>query len=842
MPNFTAHEAPAHSPDALPVAVRGKLVGRDPALKQVYGQLKINQPALVCGPAGIGKTALAATLASAYTELPGGVLWLPVNNSISLDELIVRVGRAYQVTEITRSDTPRGLVGAAASTLTAHKPLVVLDGQPNEAVAEFVRRCAEGLPIIVTSREPLDGPWTVVELGKLEAEPAVSLLKNLGAAGSDDDLDELASILDYTPLALAVAAGTMRLAKQSPADYLQAFEQIPASAGATPPLLALTVGFRALNNALQGIILMMGATFNGHASSELVSMVSGAAPETIQQVMNLLAECQFVERFLRYDAPHYRLHETTHNFAQTWLRGSGRLEMLQTKLRDALVDYVRKYGTAAAHDKLAAEMDNILAAARWSADHGDRDAINQLIVSLMQAGEFINERGYVYELLLLRKLGASSTTAFPAYPPPQIIPAAPPEEPPLGLLERAERRAVFQADAEDEEDAVEYAGDEDEAEFDEEFDKDLEAPAAPFAAQRPEDAILEGVLPAAPPELSEPGRLQTALRLARQQGDLAQQVELLTRLAELHVQAGHDTEAISAYSELVTAYEALDDREGLLRTLDTLSALMVKTENSGAAVMHATRGINLTQDLDDAETRMNLLMTLGDARQQLGDSAEAARAYSQALEIARNQGDSQNEAIILFKLGHAQLDNSDPETAAANWEQALALFKAQGKRDYEGRVLGGLGTAYGDLGRWTEAINFHTSALHIAREVKDQREEALQLSNLGYAAVEANQLGQAVLRYRQALHLALLTDNRENIVSNIVDLVRLLVESRRHLAIAEMLINHALELEPADRDVIRLKDRVTSEKGLALADGVQLIPVAGTIQEYAANAYAQLEG
>ncbi len=841
MPNFTAHEAPAHSPEALPVTVRGKLVGRDSALKQVYGHLKINQAVLVWGTAGIGKTALAATLASAYTELPGGALWLPVTDSTSLEELIMRVGRAYQVAEITRSDTPLGLVGAVASTLTAHKPLLVLDGKPGAAAADFVRRCADGLPVIVTARAPLDGPWTAIELGKLEADAAAQLLKNLGAAGSANDLDELASILDGVPLALAIAAGTMRLAKQSPADYLTAYEQIPASAGATPPLLALTVGFRALNSALQGIILMMGATFDGHASAELVSMVSGAAPETVQQVMNMLADCQFVERFLRYDAPHYRLHEVTHSFAQTWLRGSGRLEMLQTKLRDSLVDYVKKYGlpSAAAHDKLAAEMENVLAAARWSADHGDRDPVNQIIVSLMQAGDFINERGYVYELLLLRKLGASSTTAFPAYPPP-AAPAPAPEAPPLGLLERAEQRAAALALEDEDEFEDEAAAEDEEEEFSEDFDE--EDLVDPFASQRPEDVVLRTGLPEAQPELSEQARLQAALRRARQQGDLTRQVELLTQLAELHVRQGHDTEAISAYTELVTAYETLDDRQGLLRTLDTLSALMVKTENSGAAVMHATRGINLTEDLHDVETRMNLLMTLGDARQQLGESAESARAYSQALEIARNIGDSQNEAIILFKLGHAQLDNGDPETAAANWEQALALFKAQGKRDYEGRVLGGLGTAYGELGRWTEAINFHTSALHIAREVKDRQEEALQLSNLGYAAVEANQLGQAVLRYRQALHLAFLTDNRENIVSNIVDLVRLLVESRRHLAIAEMLINHALELEPTDRDVIRLKDRVTSEKALALADGVQMIPVAGTAQEYAANAYAQLEG
>ena len=49
-----------------------------------------------------------------------------------------------------------------------------------------------------------------------------------------------------------------------------------------------------------------------------------------------------------------------------------------------------------------------------------------------------------------------------------------------------------------------------------------------------------------------------------------------------------------------------------------LSALMVKTDNSQASILHANRGIKLAEELNDDTTRMNLLMTLGDARQDLG--------------------------------------------------------------------------------------------------------------------------------------------------------------------------------------------------------------------------------
>jgi len=839
MADIPSHEAPAHKAQSLPVMLPGKLIGRDPVLAQVYGQLKANKPILIYGAAGIGKTALAATLASAYTELPGGALWLNVNDS-PLEELIVRVGRAYGVDEITNSETPIGMVGAAANTLTSNKPLVVLDGKHNsQATSQFVSRCAEGLPVMLVSKDPLEG-WPALQLDKLDSASAIALVRQAGgldAKVDDDELDELASILDYIPFAIAIAAGTMRIAKQTPADYLTAFETIPSSAGATPQLLALTIGFRSLNNALQGIMLVLGATFSGGASLELLSAMSGAQPEVVDQVMTSLAANHFVEKLERYDAPYYRLHEITYTFAQTWLRGSNRLETLLAKVRDSVLDYTRKYSidSPGAFNRLAAEMDQIMGVARWCADQGERDKVNDLVVGLTQAGNFVHDRGYLYELLQLRQMASSFTTAFPAYPTP-VLPEEEDEDEevaPAGstggsIWDRIEERQATAPES-----LLDLDDEAEEEDFDDEdlFDEDEES-----------DDVSTIDVGTGVGDAAELAALQSALRTAKQNDDKQRQVDLLTQIGDMQVEHEMENEAISTYTEALTLYETLDDQEGVLQTLDTLSALMVKTENPNPAILHAARGIGLADQLGDSETKMYLLTTLGDARQQDGESDEAIKAFTQALEIARTDGDNQNEALILFKLGYAQLDNSDPDTAAETWEQALQLFKTQGKRSYEGRVLGGLGTAYGDLGRWQEAINFHTSALYIAREVKDKEEEALQLSNLGYASVQANQFGEAVTRYRQALHLAYESNNRDNIVSNIVDLARLLVESQRHLDIAELLVNDALSLDGMNRDLSRLKDRIQQDKLKATANGVQQLPVTGTAKDYAANAYKLLEG
>ena len=843
MADFTPHEAAAHEALSLPVMLPQKLVGRDVTLARVYSQLKENKPVLVYGPAGIGKTALAGTLASAYSELPGGVLWLNVQDP-TLTELVVRIGRAYGNTDISASDNPLSMINSVATLISHNKPLIVLDGMLNvQTINEFLERCASGVPVLLINEEELVGSWSSLRLGKLEPEHSLALFKLLAEITNDQqdsDIQSLASLLTYMPFAITVAAGAVQASQQPVANFLAAIPQTPG-ATVTPQLLALTASFRALNNALQGLLLVLGATPTGAASAEMIGLIGNAPQETITQALNMLVHRHLVERIYRYGEPYYCLHQITHTFAQSWLRGSHRLETLQSKVRDSVLEYARKYSSSREHapDRLAAEMDLIHATAREAADTGDRETANQLAIALMQAGDFVNMRGYVYELLSIRRLAASSMTAFPAYsstPTPVPVVSSPvevEEEPDDDLLE---------VEAEDEGEFDDVLGDDFESDFEdeeegEEGEASLFQQAQPIPFDTEED---DGGDLVSPVENSEVARLRGTVIQARQSGDKRQQAETLVTLAQQQEQGGMKNEAMATYAEALTSYEGINDTPGMLSTLESLAKLAVETENSQAAVLHATRGVSLAQQHGSEVSHMRLLIILGDARQQLGESDAAVRAYNSALELAKLSDDERSQAILNFKIGYAQLDDGDPIAAIQTWEETLKQFRAQGRRDYEARTLGGLGAAYGEQNRWAEAINFHTSALHLAREVNDKEEEALQLSNLGYAAVQSNQLGEAVLRYRQALHLAYESSAKENIVSTTVDLARVLVESPQHLSIAELLVDSALTYDPNDRDLKRLKERIEDERE-ALGYDIPQKMITGTARDYAANAYQLLE-
>jgi tetratricopeptide (TPR) repeat protein/energy-coupling factor transporter ATP-binding protein EcfA2 len=798
-----SYEAPIHEAKALPVST-GKLVGRETALKQVYAGLKAGHPVLIHGPVGVGKTALAATLAGAYTQQPGGVP--------PLEELLVRVGRAYNVEEITHSDNPVGMIGAVENTLKSNKPFLVIDGEIEADVASrFVSRCVNGLPVLVATEQKLDGAWAVLGLDKLDAEQAAELFRREARMTADDEnIFELTRLVGYLPLGIIVAARAMIASKQTPATYVKLMQQIAQASGGSSPTNAFIVSFRSLTEPLQGLVLYLGATLTGKGSPSFMSVLSGAPEDSVAKAMGILSQLYLVSRIQRGGKPYYQMHPTVYQFARTWLRNSNRLNGLQSKVLDAVLDFARQ-------SDAAIEMENVMVTAQWAADQDNRTFVSDLVDILETKGFFEDHR---YEQKRLRTLAGSSATAFPAYtdtPPEEALPL-PEDDFPDDEIEDDEDEAL--ADEVLEATFISNV-------FDETDDADVAVPVSEAVDLSSRDIT----------------QLRTALAQFRQAGDGPKQIEVLKAIGDLQVEEGMENEAIATYAELLTIYEELDDKTGILETLDMLSALMAKTENYQAAIMHASRGVKLAQEMDEPESRMQMFVTLGDSREQLGESEQSDVDYSAALEIARQRDDKQNEAIILYKLGFAQLDNGEPENAIDTWEQCLALFKAQEKRDYEGRTLGGLGSAYGELGRWAEAVNFHTSALYIARETGDREEEGLQLSSLAYAATQSGQLGEAVLRYRQALHLAYVSDNVDNIVSVIVELARLLLQSRRHITVAELLIDDALNYEPNDRDVRQLKERIQSEKMLAESHNTPMIDVgSGTAEDYAENAYALLDG
>lgn len=191
-------------------------VGRTEELRRVADVLDAPGIVTLRGPAGVGKTRLAAVAARRWRERRGAPGWFCDLTSVrSLDGLVFALGRALDVP--TREPDAAEKLGRALAG--RGDVLVVLDNfEQLTALAQVVQAWRTAAPktrFLVTSRVRLGVPdETVLDLAPLGPEAARELLVTRAAgrgAGVDDDPDlpELARRLDGLPLALELAAGRL---------------------------------------------------------------------------------------------------------------------------------------------------------------------------------------------------------------------------------------------------------------------------------------------------------------------------------------------------------------------------------------------------------------------------------------------------------------------------------------------------------------------------------------------------------------------------------------------------------------------------------------------------------
>ena len=891
-------EAPVTAVADLPLRRPGRPFGRDSILKTVLSELQQNQKVALHGASGIGKTTIAATIASVYAQQANqSVLWLNSHNP-PLSELMVRIGRAYRVPDMSASQNPLGKAPALASRFNQHKPLLVLDGEIQASVlSALIERCAADIPVLVTTTAALDGgSWRNRLIGRLADSDAVRLFKQKAGIQKnqfDTIVYSIAERVNFEAYPLALAARSMIISRQSPHDFNETLHELLDSLDNRGTIAALTASYRSLNQRLRDLLLAVGGTLRGEGSAAFLSQVSGVTAASFDQAMTILSRLFLVDRFQRYGEPYYRLHPLVHDFLKTWSQNVNSIDLIRSDIKDAIRGYLATYSQSPdANRRLAAEMDNFIATAYWAAEHGDRGLAAAIGAVLSQQDDFVQSAGYSYELSFLQAISAGTAAEFLADSNEEVpaAEAAADDTAAEDLAHDAEDESELEA-AEDTVDAEEAAaGDSalvpagdvslqsmnidqlrtalDLARQNDETDRQLEilkALAGLQISQGDESEALaaygealeiyesgedkEGVLETldalagllinseVAPAAIEQVRLRTALSLARQHQDTTRRLHILQAIGKAQISQGDESEAVATYSEILNIYEADEDRQGILDTLDMLAGLLIRTEAILTAFTHIQRGLHLAEELGDEDTEMHLQTTRGDAHQELGESVSAVEAYELALSVARDRDDKQNEALILHKLGLAHLDAGDAARAIQALEQANDLFKQQSRRAMEGQALRGLGSAHAALERWSEAVNFHTSALHIAREIGNDDQEARQLRQLGQLLIEANRLPEALTRYRQALHMAYQAEAAEDIVAVIVELVTLMMRNAFLASIAELLIDDAMSYGADNRDVLRLRDEIALAKKQAQENSAALAEVAGTARDYAANAY-----
>ena len=731
----------ATSAGQLPLAPPPALFGRDAPLQRLDQLISERTAVLLCGPEGVGKTALAATLAAQQAPLrSGGVVWLNAAFD-ALSGLCDQVGQAYAHGGILNAPDAEEQVVRTRDLLAEQGPLVVIDNVSDAGALEsFVQRVAAGLPAIALAEAPSPGPWALLPLERLSREASVALFHaHAGLADAEDTNGAegaVCALLEDLPLAVEVAARLARIDGLTPADLHATLSSV-ADAPA-PALRALSVAFERMPPGEQALTLVAGVTFAaGGTPAALGAIVEVGAPYASTAIRRL--ESRGLGRVVTV-AGHslLTLHSVAYRFARATLEQGGdpagrkaRLHDAETRAVAAFAGYARRH--RADDDALLAEWGNLLGALDWAARAGDLTnaaAIGEALVG----SRLLTAQGHARLRGQFAAIEASAPTAPPA------------EAPELAWAGGALVSAGDQRLAAGELDAAEAA-----------FTEALGAARAP--AGEP-NLLIEGRVLARLGEVNAArGRHDRAAEYYRQAAiaahkakDPATEGAAMASMGVAFARLGRPDHAADAFRRAIPVLLSASQERRIARTYYDLARTLADAGELDEAGQTYQRAAEAARAAGEPALRRDALMRLGDARRARQQHELAISAYRQALDLSRELGDRSAEQQALGAVGQAYLSLGEPEVAVSYLVQAVK--GVTGASDAEREWVGALANAYHELGEDEKAVAAYESAIELAHATGNRRNEASYHNSLGLALSRLGRIGEALEHYQQALTLA----------------------------------------------------------------------------------------
>ena len=663
---------PARGPDdprvphQLPAAVRD-FVGRDRELALLDSLLATVPPrpsgtaahtgdgvaiALVTGPAGVGKTALAVHAAhrarhrfpdgQLYVDLRGYAAEPPLSPEQALEGLLHGLG--VSPARIPRQPGARSAM--YRSMLDGRRMLVVLDNAASAAQVRPLLPGAPGCAVLVTGRGDLSGLAAregarPVDVAPLAPAESVELLRRIiGAERVDADpgaAERLARHCDRLPLALRVAAE--RAAARPglrPADLVRELEErgrldvLGADDELTAPRTVLSWSYRALPSAAARMFRLLALHPGEEVPRDAATVLAGAGPGEARRLLDRLVRARLLEEAV-------------------------------PGVRYRLAGLLRCY----AAELVAAE----------EPEEDRRAAVRRLLAWYLHTAEEARRQ------LCPRRLVPRLTV--PDGPPPRRL-ASQKEAREWCGAERANLAAAVRL--------APAAG---------QHDIGWRLPLALWRLSLPCQAGTDW-----------DGALRGALDSARHAGDAAGEAYALAALGFAAQDTDRLEQAAAHFLDALPLFERLRDRRGEAWALHGLGYALRRLRRYEEAVLRHGQALRISTEIGDSAGRAWSLGGLGFALAGQRRYAESVDSFEQALAVARGT-DRRAEGWSLYGLGHAYEGLGRSEQATGHYGRALQIFREIGDRRGQGETLDGLGKAHLRAGRRATARSCWNRALEV---------------------------------------------------------------------------------------------------------------------------------
>jgi len=665
--------------------------GRGEEIRQILKELQPGCIVTLCGPSGIGKTALALQVVWQLildNEQPhpfsDGIFFHDFYREPQAEIVLEKIVHAF-------GEEPRPTAAAAAENVLAHRRvLLVLDGAENaDNLGKVLEVQGSQCGVLITTTHAHDAEGILYILETLPPENAQDVLKSWSKGKTIDEktAEEICALAGYLPLALRIAGDFMVQRRISADIYLDLLRTTELSAlhltdrkhKSIPILLGLSI--QPLSKTEREVLAVAALLAFSPFQWEVVAAALAFSKSETYLLLAVLTDYSLLERV---EASYQLTHRLIHIYARQELKAP--LQSIE-RLAEYYTAFAKQQQALelAGYVRLDAERPHLIAVLS-ACQQQNQWTLTKELASVIDA--YLDLQGHWTERVMTLQSGLVAARALNDTPAEGEF---------LGKLGEVH-----------------------------------------FQQGRWDEAVH---------------LCQESLRLFQELGDGARKAQLLSRLGIIYFNQNRWDEAIASFEESLRMWQELNDQHGEGQAYNGLCGVYRMLGRWHESISQGEKALQIFQELGDRLGESRVLTNLGNVYADQGRLAEAAQRYKDSLRLKRELGDRSGEEMALNNLALVYSDQGRWPDAIECYQQALALCRKLGTRQGEDSVLNNLGDIYMDQGNWSKAIELYQESLGIAREMHNRGSEAQTLNNLGMVYADQGRWPEAIALYQESLRI-----------------------------------------------------------------------------------------
>ena len=661
--------------------------GRKQEIEQILQDVQLGRIVTICGPSGIGKTALASQVVQRLMHSDGtceifsdGIIAHDFSIEPQAEIFFTKIALAFSEEPIPTA------LAAAQRVLASRRVLLVLDGVENADELSLILSLRDECSMLITSQSR----QKEIQSNRYDLKPlpfenvdseAIGLLQYWGGSRIVDKevALQICKICGGLPLALRLAGSHIEGSDSTASEYQIWLEK--------EPMTALDLVRRQIEHSLERVsegakkaLAVIGLLAPGFFNREVVAAALDVSTDETSRLLGELVRYSLLER----PENQYRVtHTLIHTYAKEILPASG-LFMLQLVLY--YITFLQAQGKLGLTDfpRLNVERPHLMAFLARCVEEEEWIAVYSLsfiiakylnLLSYSSDYDFVSTSGLVASQVLEDRQGSSAWLQ-------QIgLKYTQPGEEELAIKYYQQSIAI----------AAEIG------------DRECEASGLGKLgiAYMSQGRIEQGV-----------ECLEQAIAIAREIGNQHYESFCLGTLGATCCARGNKEQGIEYLKQGIAVAREINDRflEGFL--LGELGKVFIIADETEQGMNYCQQALAISRKSGDRRTEANQLISL--ATVCIGLHAEQAVEYcQQGIAIAREMDDRWIEVAFQSKLWMAYICLDNIEQGFICCEQALATAREIGDHFHEWMILVNLSDMYHTLGYEAEANEAYQMATEL---------------------------------------------------------------------------------------------------------------------------------